>query len=182
MGRTADIERRTKETSVEVSIDLDGSGEYEVECDIQFMKHMLETLSRYSAVDMRIKASGDDEHHIIEDIGITLGAAVRKALDGKPICRMSTRVVAMDDALVMASIDMVDRPFAEIECPDTLYSHFLRSFAMSAGMTMHTLIFRGFDEHHIIEATFKSLGLCIKDAVRLRPKELSTKDSVRTKG
>jgi imidazoleglycerol-phosphate dehydratase len=87
----------------------------------------------------------------------------------------------MDDALVTVSVDLADRPYADIECPDTLYSHFLRSFAMSSGMTLHTLVIRGEDDHHITEAIFKSLGLCIKDAVRIRDREISTKDTVRTK-
>lgn len=182
MGRTADIERRTKETCVSAKVDLDGSGRYDVDCGIGFMRHMLETLSRYSSVDIAVKASGDDDHHTIEDIGITLGAAFRKALGEGPVCRMATRTVAMDDALVMTSVDIVDRPYADIDCPDPLYLHFLRSFAMSSGMTVHTLVLRGFDEHHIIEAAFKSLGLCLKDALRVRGSELSTKDSVKMKG
>ena len=181
-GRTAAVERKTRETDVSVKLDLDGSGEYDVKCQIPFLKHMTETLSRYSSVDMTVKASGDDDHHIIEDAAITLGSALKKAIGTQPIYRMSTKTVAMDDALVMVSIDLADRPYAEVECPDPLYAHFFRSLAMSSGMTMHTMIMRGFDNHHIIEATFKALGLCLKDSLRIRNKELSTKDTVRTKG
>jgi imidazoleglycerol-phosphate dehydratase len=180
-GRTAALERKTRETEISVKIDLDGSGEYDVKCQIPFLKHMTETLSRYSSVDMTVKASGDDDHHIAEDVAITMGSALRKAVGTRPICRMSTRTVAMDDALVTVSIDLADRPYADIDCPDPLYTHFLRSFAMSSGMTMHTMVMRGFDGHHIIEATFKALGLCMKDALRVRDRELSTKDTVRTK-
>jgi len=181
-GRTATVERKTKETEVSVKLDLDGSGEYDVKCQIPFLKHMTETLSRYSSVDMAVKASGDDDHHIIEDVSISIGSALKKAIGAQPIYRMSTRTVAMDDALIMVSIDLADRPYAEIECPDPMYAHFFRSFAMSSGMTMHTMILRGFDNHHVIEATFKALGLCMKDSLRIRNKELSTKDTVEMKG
>ena len=181
-GRAAAVERKTRETEVSVKLDLDGSGEYDIKCQMQFLKHMTETLSRYSSVNMILKVSGDDEHHIIEDTAITIGSALKKAAGTKPICRMSSRTVAMDDALVMVSMDIVDRPYAEIDCPDPLYAHFFRSFAMSSGMTLHTVVMRGFDDHHIIEATFKALGLCLKDALRIRDKELSTKDAVKTKG
>lgn len=180
--RTATVERKTKETDISVKLNLDGSGEYDVKCDVPFLRHMLETLSRYSSIDLTVKATGDDDHHIIEDVGITLGSALKKAIGTQPICRMSSRTVVMDDALVMTSIDLADRPYAEIECPEPLYLHFLRSLAMSSGMTLHTMVFRGFDDHHIIEAIFKSLGQCLKDSVRPRSKELSTKDTVKMKG
>lgn len=177
MGRTAVIERKTKETDISIALDLDAP-EYDVKCDVAFLRHMVETLSRYSGIGISLKATGDDDHHLIEDVGIALGSALKSALGDDPICRMSTRTVVMDDAMVMTSIDIIDRPYAEIECPDPLYVHFLRSFAMSSGMTLHTITFRGFDDHHIIEATFKSLGLCLKDAIRPRNDELSTKGSV----
>jgi imidazoleglycerol-phosphate dehydratase len=178
-GRTAAVKRGTKETEISVKLDLDGSGEYDISCSLQFLKHMLETLSRYSSVDMKIGISGDDDHHVTEDAAITIGSALKKAIGTIPICRMSTRTVAMDDALVMVSVDIADRPYADIECPDTLYTHFFRSFAMSSGMTMHIMVLRGRDDHHITEAAFKSLGLCIKDAIRVRSREISTKDTVK---
>lgn len=177
--RTAKIERKTRETSISAEIDLDGTGKFDVECDIQFLKHMVETLSRYSDIDIRLGASGDNEHHLIEDVGITLGKTFMKALGNDPIERMATRTVVMDDALVMTSLDIVDRPYAEVDCPDPLYLHFMRSFAMSAGITLHIMVIRGFDDHHIIEASFKSLGLCLKNAIRKRNTELSTKDRVK---
>ena len=94
---------------------------------------------------------------------------------------MCTKTVVMDDALVMTSLDIVDRPYAEVDCPDPLYHHFFRSFAMSAGITLHMMVIRGFDEHHIIEAGFKSLGLALKGAIVKRDSELSTKDKVKVK-
>lgn len=178
-NRTAVIERKTRETQITVDLNLDGSGKFDVECDIQFLKHMIETFSRYSNIDIKLRAVGDNDHHLIEDVGITLGKAFAQALGGQPIERMCTKTVVMDDALVMTSLDIVDRPYAEIDCPDPLYHHFFRSFAMSAGITLHIMVIRGFDEHHIIEAGFKSMGLAIKGAIVRRDSELSTKDKVK---
>ena len=180
-NRTAVIERKTRETQITVDLNLDGSGKFDVECDIQFLKHMIETFSRYSNLDIKLRAVGDNDHHLIEDVGITLGKAFAQALGGQPIERMCTKTVVMDDALVLTSLDIVDRPYAEIDCPDPLYHHFFRSFAMSAGITLHMMVIRGFDEHHIIEAGFKSLGLALKGAIVRRGFELSTKDKVKVK-
>ena len=179
--RTATIERKTRETQIKVDVNLDGSGKFDVDCDIQFLKHMVETLARYSNIDIKMKASGDNDHHLIEDVGISLGKAFSKALGATPIERMCTKTVVMDDALVMTSLDIVDRPYAEIDCPDPLYHHFFRSFAMSAGITLHIMVIRGFDDHHIIEAGFKSMGLALKGAIVRRDTELSTKDKVKVK-
>ena len=179
--RKSTMERKTRETQIKIDLDLDGSGKYDVECDIQFLKHMIETFSRYSGIDIKMSATGDNEHHLIEDVGITLGKAFTKALGTAPIERMCTKTVVMDDALVMTSLDIVDRPYAEVDCPDPLYHHFFRSFAMSAGITLHMMVIRGFDEHHIIEAGFKSLGLALKGAIVKRGSELSTKDKVKVK-
>lgn len=176
--RSATLERKTKETSISIELNIDGSGSYDVTCDIQFLKHMIETLSRYSDIDIRMSATGDNDHHLIEDVGIALGKAFAKAMDGKPIARMATETVVMDDAMVTTSLDIVDRPYCDVDCPDHLYLHFMRSFAMSAGITLHILKVRGYDEHHIIEASFKSMGMALKSAVRYRATELSTKDRV----
>jgi len=180
--RVSGIERKTKETEICIRINLDGSGKYSVSCDNAFLKHMAETLSRYSSIDVDMKAGGDDEHHLVEDVGITMGTALKDALKDVPIERMATKTVVMDDAMVVVSLDLVDRPYAEIDCPDPLYHHFFRSFAMSAGMTLHILVIRGFDPHHIVEASFKALGKALKDAARIAGKEISTKDKVSVKG
>ncbi|MDR2866547.1 MAG: imidazoleglycerol-phosphate dehydratase [Methanomassiliicoccaceae archaeon] len=181
-GRVSKIERRTKETDVSVSIGIDGKGIYDVTCSNRFLKHMIETLSRYSSADICVKVTGDDEHHIIEDVGITMGTAFKDALKDIPIERMATKTVVMDDAMVTVSLDIIDRPYAEIDCPDPLYHHFFRSFAMSSGMTLHILVIRGFDDHHIVEASFKALGRALKEAVRKRDAELSTKEKASLKG
>ncbi len=175
-GRTAKVDRRTRETQISVDLDIDGSGKFDVECDIQFLKHMVETMARYASFDIRMVAHGDNDHHIIEDVAITLGKAFADALDDRPIERMATSTVVMDDAMVTTSLDLVDRPYADVDCPDPLYLHFMRSFAMTAGITLHILKVRGFDDHHIVEAGFKSLGKALKDAIRTRDTELSTKD------
>ncbi len=176
--RAASIKRETRETTVSVELNLDGSGQFDVECDIQFLKHMVETVARYADFDIKMKASGDNDHHLIEDAAITLGKALREALGETPIERMATATVVMDDAMVMTSLDLVDRPYCEADCPDPLYIHFFRSFAMTAGITLHILVIRGFDEHHIIEAGFKSMGKALKEAVKVRCTELSNKGAV----
>ncbi|MCL1811056.1 MAG: imidazoleglycerol-phosphate dehydratase [Methanomassiliicoccaceae archaeon] len=160
---------------------IDGNGSFNVECNVQFLKHMIETFARYGSFNICMKASGDDDHHLIEDAAITLGTAFKKALDDRPIERMSTVIIPMDDALMMVSVDIIDRPFADIDCPDQLYHHFLRSFAMSSGITLHVVQIRGFDDHHIIEATFKALGTALKNAVVPRNTDLSTKDRPQVK-
>lgn len=175
-ARKTELERSTRETQIRVSLDLDGSGQFDVDCDIQFLKHMTETLARYASFDIAMSIHGDNDHHIIEDAAITLGKALRKALDDRPIERMATSVVPMDDALVMASLDLVDRPYCDADLPDPIYTHYMRSLAMSAGMTLHIVVIRGFDEHHIIEAAFKATGKALAQAVRTRDTELSTKD------
>ncbi len=178
-GRVAKIKRETRETSVTVELNLDGKGKFEVDCDLQFLKHMVETLARYADFDIKMTAKGDNDHHLIEDVAITLGKALRDALGDKPIERMATATVVMDDAMVMTSLDLVDRPYCEADCPDPLYTHFFRSFAMTAGMTLHILAIRGFDEHHIIEAGFKSMGKALRDAVVVRKQTLSNKGAVK---
>lgn len=176
MSRASSIERSTRETRVSVDLEIDGSGAFDVECEIQFLKHMTETLARYAGFDLRVSVSGDNDHHIIEDVAITLGKALRQAMGDEPIERMATAIVPMDDALVMSSLDLVDRPYADVDLPDPIYTHFMRSLAMSAGMTIHIVVIRGFDEHHIVEAAFKATGKALAQALTRRATELSTKD------
>jgi len=168
MNRVALIERETKETAIEVWLDLDGSGKVDVNCDDQFLTHMLE-------FDLTVKAKGDNEHHILEDVAIVLGMALREAIGEQPIQRIASSMVPMDDALVVVALDLIDRPYVDIECPDPLYHHFLRSVAMSSGMTLHVKVVRGFDDHHVVEATIKALGRALRKAVAKRERTLSTK-------
>ncbi len=179
MKRKASISRETKETRISLSLLLDGEGKQDIECEDQFLTHMLDTLGRYSGMDLTLKASGDDPHHLIEDAGIVLGKALREAMGDSPVQRMASSTVAMDDALVSVTVDLVDRPYVDIDCDDPLYHHFLRSLATAAGMTLHVVEVRGFDPHHSVEAAFKGLGRCLEEALRPRDEELSTKGGVR---
>ncbi|WP_400242543.1 imidazoleglycerol-phosphate dehydratase [Methanomethylophilus alvi] len=177
--RKARLERSTRETKVYVELDVDGTGKFDVDCDIQFLKHMTETFARYAQFDLVLKAGGDNDHHVIEDTAIAMGEAVKKALGDAPVERTASCILPMDDALVMVALDLVDRPYADIDCPDPLYTHFFRSFAMSAGITLHIVQIRGFDEHHLVEASFKALGKALYGATRPRGSLLSTKDAVK---
>jgi imidazoleglycerol-phosphate dehydratase len=174
--RSAKLNRQTKETDVSIELNMDGTGKASVRCDEQFLRHMLETFARYSSFDLEVQAKGDNDHHLVEDVAIVLGQAFREALGEGPVERIASAVVPMDDALVEVDLDIVDRPYAEIDCPDVLYHHFLRSFAMSSGITLHVIIKRGFDDHHMVEATFKALGTALRRATARRETVLSTKD------
>lgn len=173
--RKASVERRTKETDVSIALNLDGKGTYKVECSDQFLKHMLETFSKYSSYDLDVKADGDNQHHLVEDAAIVLGGAVRQAIGDRPVERIASAIVPMDDALVEVTLDIIDRPYADIDCPDPIYHHFLRSFAMSSGITLHVIVKRGFDDHHIVEASIKALGTAMRRATAPRAELLSTK-------
>ena len=178
-GRRASISRETSETSVKARVDIDGQGKYECSISDDFLRHMVETLAKYSGIDLNMTANGDIEHHLIEDVAITLGRAFREALGDAPVKRISSATVPMDEALVQVTVDLIDRPFVHLELPDQMYEHFVRSFAMELKATVHTVVIRGKDAHHIIEATFKALGLALKDAMKQTSSTMSTKSSVK---
>ncbi|MDR2845718.1 MAG: imidazoleglycerol-phosphate dehydratase [Candidatus Methanoplasma sp.] len=178
-SRTSLLERDTRETKVSVKLNIDGNGKFDVSTDVPFLTHMVETLARYASFDIELTASGDNEHHIVEDVAITLGIAFKNAIGDNPVERTATATIPMDDALVTVSLDIIDRPFADIDSPDRLYQHFFRSFAMSAGLTLHIVKLRGFDDHHVTEASFKALGKALKQASVPRKTELSTKDKAK---
>lgn len=176
--RQAELVRETRETKVEVKLRLDGTGEAKSSIPDEFLRHMVETLSRYSGADIEISAEGDLEHHLVEDVAITLGRAYRQAMGDTPVKRIASATVPMDEALVQVTVDLIDRPYAHLELPDVMYEHFLRSFAMEIRATIHTMVIRGKDGHHIVEATFKALGLALKDAMSPSKALLSTKSGV----
>ncbi len=178
-ARKARVSRETKETRVIVDLKLDGTGESRCEIPDEFLRHMVETLAKYSGVDIRMSARGDIAHHLVEDVAITLGRAYRQALADTPVKRIANATVPMDEALAQASIDLIDRPFVHLEVPDLMYEHFLRSFAMELRATLHTMTLRGKDQHHITEATFKAVGLALKDAMAPAEKPMSTKSRVK---
>jgi imidazoleglycerol-phosphate dehydratase len=193
MTRTAIRRRATKETSIELSIDLDGSGDASVSTGLPFYDHMLEQVGKHGGFDLRIAATGDlhiDSHHTVEDVAITLGEAFRDALGDKVgVRRFASGRFPLDEALVDIALDLSGRPFVvwEVAMPECLplgtppfdpqlAEHAIASFATAAGITLHVELVRGRNVHHIIEAAFKGLGRCLRDAVRVESSALpSTK-------
>ncbi len=179
MKRSKNLKRKTKETDVSVRLDLDGSGAYSIDLPDRWLKHMLESVARFGKFDLEIKASGDFNHHVVEDVGITLGKALKDAIQGRPVQRVGSATLPMDDALVTVSVDLVDRPYCQVDLPDEMLEHFLRSFAMEARITLHNLVHRGKNFHHVNEACFKALGMALHQATRPSGSLKSTKGKVR---
>ncbi len=184
MTRTAELTRATKETSIEVSIDLDGTGLTDVSTGIPFYDHMLDQLGRHSGFDLRVHAIGDlhiDTHHTVEDVAITVGDAFRQALgDKRGIRRFASGRFPLDEALIDIALDLSGRAHVEwhVLMPESLplgnppvdpqlAEHAVTSFANAAAMTLHVELVRGRNVHHIIEATFKGLARSLRDAVRV---------------
>jgi imidazoleglycerol-phosphate dehydratase len=176
--REAKLTRKTRETNISLNLYLDGGGKAAVAVEDQFLRHMLETLTKYASFDLTLEAEGDNLHHLVEDVAIALGTSFRQALGDRPVERIASALVPMDDALVNVVVDIIDRPYCEADCPDPLYAHFFRSFAMSSGITLHIIIERGLDDHHMVEASFKALGMALRRAAIPRENVLSTKDTV----
>lgn len=184
MGREAEIVRSTNETSVEVWLDLDGSGRTEVTTGVPFFDHMLDALGRHALLDLRVRAEGDlavDAHHTVEDVGIVLGQAIDRALATRErIRRFGSAAVPMDEALVLAAVDIsgrgqlhyaVDLPIEIIGTFDTtLAKEFFVALATNAGMTLHVRSFAGENAHHIVEAAFKAVARALKEACELDPR------------
>ena len=191
--RTAKRSRVTKETSIEVSIDLDGTGRTDISTGLPFYDHMLDQLGRHGGFDLTVKAVGDlhiDAHHTVEDTAIVLGETFREALGDKVgVRRFASGRYPLDEALVDIALDLSGRPFVEwhVEMPEaiplgtppfdpSMAEHAVTSFATAAGMTLHVELVRGRNVHHIIEATFKGLARTLRDAVRIEGAQLpSTK-------
>ncbi len=183
--RKGAISRRTKETEIEVSVDLDGVGLAKVSTGIGFFDHMLEQLSRHSLIDMEIRAKGDlhiDQHHTVEDTGIALGQAIRRALgDMAGITRFADVLVPMDETLTRVAIDISGRPFlvfrtqfarAKIGDFDSeLVREFFQAFTMHAGMNVHVETLYGENSHHISESSFKGLARALRVGIQLDPRQ-----------
>ncbi len=192
--RTAEIHRKTAETSIDVSVNLDGTGIYTVSTGIGFLDHMLEQLSRHSLIDLDIKVIGDlhvDQHHTTEDSAIAIGEAVAKALgDKKGISRFGSVYSPMDETLTRVSLDISGRPYlvwkAQFSQPrlgewDTeLIEHWFHSFAQSAGLTLHVETLYGANNHHIVESCYKGLARALRQAVEIDPRKADSIPS--TKG
>lgn len=183
MSRTAERSRTTKETSIDIAVDLDGG---DIDCDtgLPFFDHMLDQLGKHGRFGLKVHAKGDleiDAHHTVEDVGIALGACFGEALGDKAgVRRFATAACPLDEALVDAVIDLSGRPFLvyEVEPPGEsilgtppfdaqLVEEFFRAFVTSAGITMHLEMRRGKNTHHIIESTFKSVARALRDAVAI---------------
>jgi imidazoleglycerol-phosphate dehydratase len=183
--RKASIERRTTETELKASVDLDGKGTYDVKTGVGFLDHMLEQLARHSLIDIKLKAKGDlhiDFHHTVEDSGIALGQAVAKALgDRKGIRRYASLHLPMDEALTSTAIDVSGRPYliwkVAFSAPkigdfDTeLVREWFQAFAMNAGVTLHVETLYGDNNHHIAESCFKALARALREAIEIDPRQ-----------
>jgi imidazoleglycerol-phosphate dehydratase len=188
MSRTAHRNRATKETTIEVSIDLDGTGQTDVSTGIPFYDHMLDQLGRHGGFDLTVKADGDlhiDTHHTVEDVAISIGEAFREALGDKAgVRRFASGRYPLDEALVDIALDLSGRAHVEwfVPMPEVLplgnppfdpqlAEHAVTSFADAAAITLHVDLVRGRNVHHIIEATFKGLARALRDAVRIEGPE-----------
>ena len=170
------VRRETRETRVRLRLDL-GGGDGRSETGEPFLDHMLLTLARYAGVGLHVEAAGDLRHHLVEDVFITLGMALRRDLP--PACRRyGHAVVPMDDALVEASLDAGGRAYYRGRLPSSLYEHALRSLAENAGLTLHVRVVRGRDRHHVVEAAFKALGFALRQALVTDAEVFSTKGAV----
>ena len=182
--RSATITRNTAETQISVTINLDGTGQYDNQTGVGFFDHMLDQLSRHSLIDMTIRAAGDyhiDDHHTVEDTGIALGQAIVQAVgDKKGINRYGSCLLPMDDALVRAALDISARPFLvfNLDMPtqkignfDTeLVREFFQALSTHAGLTLHIDQLHGLNSHHIVEAAFKSVARALRQALEIDPR------------
>ena len=183
--RKATLTRKTAETDIRVDIDLDDTGRYDNRTGVGFFDHMLDQLSRHSLIDMSISATGDlhiDDHHTVEDTGIALGQALSQALGDKTgIRRYGSCLLAMDDALVRAALDLSGRPYlvwnvdlpnAKIGTFDTeLVREFFQAFSTHGGITLHVDALHGINSHHIAEAAFKAVARALREAVETDPRK-----------
>ena len=179
--RTANLTRETGETSISVELNLDGAGQSSVETGVGMLDHMLHQLARHGGFDLTVQATGDlhvDAHHTSEDVAIALGRALDQALgDRAGIARFADRTVPLDEALIQVALDLSGRPYAQIdlsfpapmigELPSSMAKHILETVAHEARLALHVRQLAGDNEHHIIEATFKALARCLRDAVQI---------------
>jgi imidazoleglycerol-phosphate dehydratase len=192
--RRSTIARKTAETDITVTVDLDGSGVYDNQTGVGFFDHMLDQLSRHSLIDMTIRATGDlhiDDHHTVEDVGITLGQALTDALgDKRGIRRYGSCLLPMDDAQVRCALDLSGRPYLVWNCDlptakigtfDTeLVREFFQALSTHGGITLQVDALHGFNSHHIAEAAFKSVARALREAVETDPRKAG--DIPSTKG
>ena len=178
MDRTASVKRDTTETKINLKLNLDGTGKYAVNTGIKMFDHLLSQVARHGVFDLTVKASGDDAHHLVEDVGICLGKALNEALGEKRgIVRMADASVPMDDAMAQVVIDISGRGYTVLDLsfsendmagfPTDLIRHFLEAFAIEARLNLHGKICYGINDHHKAEALFKALGRALDMATRI---------------
>jgi imidazoleglycerol-phosphate dehydratase len=194
MARSAQVVRNTKETQIEISLDLDGTGQSDIATGIGFFDHMLDSFARHGGFDLKVRTQGDlhiDQHHTVEDTGIVLGQAFSQALDGfKGVRRFGHAYIPMDETLTRCALDLSNRAYLiwkvayktpKIGDMDTeLFKEFHHAFAMNCGACVHLETLYGDNSHHIAESGFKALARALRDAVELDPKTLGQAPS--TKG
>ncbi|MEI7027808.1 imidazoleglycerol-phosphate dehydratase HisB [Paenibacillus sp. y28] len=182
--RSASVARKTNETDIQLSLNLDGSGQTDIETDVPFLNHMLDLFTKHGQFDLKVHATGDvdiDDHHTVEDIGICLGQTVREALgDKKGIKRYASVFVPMDEALAQVIIDISNRPHFEHRAvypaatvgsfTTELVHEFLWKFALEARITLHVIVHYGQNTHHMIEAVFKALARALDEATSIDPR------------
>lgn len=177
-NRAATVTRETKETKISVELAIDGKGKFAVETGTKMFDHMLSHIAQHGLFDITIKASGDDQHHLVEDVAICLGKALGEALgDKKGIVRMGHALVPMDEALAMVVVDISGRGYAVVEASfkrkkigdmeSDLVRHFLETLAIEAKINLHAKVLSGIDDHHKAEAIFKALGRALDAATKL---------------
>lgn len=182
--RDAEIKRKSNETDIELFLDIDGSGETDIETGVGFFDHMLDAMCRFGQLDLRLVCRGDlnvDAHHTVEDVGICLGKALKEALgDRMGIRRAGSAYMPMDEALGFAALDISGRPYlvfqAEFALPacgmmeTQLAEEFFRAVCVNAGLTLHLSVLYGKNDHHKLEALFKAFGLALRDAASFDPR------------
>ena len=172
----AKLRRETKETQIRLEVRTTG-GAITVSTDDPFLTHMVETLARYAGLGLALEATGDLKHHLVEDVAIALGLALARDVPAKAE-RYGWATVPMDDAVVRASLDLGGRAWYEGRLPSGLYEHFLQSLAVNLGATLHVIVDRGRDKHHVVEAAVKATGLALRQALREGDQVFSTKGTV----
>ena len=180
-SRLSAVKRETKETSISLELNVDGSGRCDIDTGIKMFDHLLAQVAQHGAFDIKILATGDDQHHLIEDVAICLGRALSESLGEKRgIIRMADATVPMDDALAMVAVDISGRGYTVLDLsfsdndmagfPTDLIRHFLESFAAEARLNLHTKVVYGINDHHKVEALFKALGRALDTATRIDPR------------
>ncbi|MEX1110392.1 MAG: imidazoleglycerol-phosphate dehydratase HisB [Chthoniobacterales bacterium] len=184
MNRTATVKRRTRETDIELTFAVDGSGRAQITTGVGFFDHMLELFAKHGLFDLQLTAKGDlnvDAHHTVEDVGLALGQALRESLgDKKGLCRYGWCLLPMDDALARIALDCSGRPYLAYEAPEEagsigdfpfqLIEEFLRAFSVQGGLNLHVALLDGRDTHHMAEAVFKGLARALDQATQIDPR------------